>query len=148
MTEHLKGLMGWHEAFFCQEGWATQAGKAHTFSLSDLHLQTLQTPLCHCVIWPCGKCALCICRLRGGRCGIPAPCLFSSGIWWPHVSLIWKEWLLTKTGGRSSWSLSTLKRKGKIISKLVTEENSSIRSNKSTVGSFSFLISISNMQNP
>lgn len=57
-----------------------QAGTAHVFSLSDLHLQTLQTPLCRCVIWPPGKCALRICRLRGGRCGIPTPCLFGSGI--------------------------------------------------------------------
>lgn len=55
---------------------------------------------------------------------------------------------LTKAGDRSSRSLSTLKRKAKITPKLVIEENSSIRSNRSTVSSLSFLTSITNMKNP
>lgn len=88
-----------------------------------------------------------ICRLRGWHCGIPAWCLFSSGIRWAHVSLTWKEWLLQRPGDRSPQSLSALKRKGKIIAKLVLEENSNIRSKKVIFGSFSFLISISTMKN-
>lgn len=57
-----------------------------------------------------------------------------------------KGMAITKARRQKS-TLGTLKRKGKIIPKLVLEENSNIRSNMITVGLFSFLISISNMEN-
>lgn len=133
--------------FFCQEGWAMQAGTAHVFFLSDLHLQTLQTPLCHHHLASWQMCSLCLQVQRWTLWHSSIMPLQFRNLMTSCVNNM-KGMALTKAGDRSSWSLSTLKRKGKITPKLVIEENSNVRSNRSTVGSSSFLISISNTKDP
>lgn len=148
MREHLKGLMGQHEAFFCQEGWAMQAGTAHVFSLSDLasaNSADSSLPLCHLASWQ-----MCSVYLQAQRWMLWHSSTMSFQIRNLMTSCIinMKGMALTKAGDRSSWSPSTLKRKGKITPKLVIEENSIIRSNKQQYSFCFFLTSISNMKNP
>lgn len=133
---------------YCQEGEPGRLRKLIPFWLSDLRLANFADRLFATMSF--GGVANLLCIPAGSEADAAAfqqdaGCFSSSGIWWAHVSLIGKEWLLERPVDKTPLSLSTLKRKGKIIPLLVLEENSNMRSNKIIVGLFSFLICISNM---
>lgn len=141
-----KGLMGWHGAFFCQEGWAmlmcslylTCICKSSRLLFNTVSFGLLANVLCVSA----GSEVDNVLYMHSSTMPLQFRNLMTSCV------INMKGTSLTKAGDRSSWSLSTLKRKGKITTELVIEENSNIRSNRSTVSSLSFLTSITNMKNP